>query len=229
MEPLISQARSLSSGTLSSLTGFSRYVQLDAIRVDWQEFCEENPHFENWQKAWQAFWPIYQTTQEFKRIKAMRFEDDPKPMPIEKVAERKAKMRNNKVKAEAPLLAATGAIPDDWLTTPAQEQARTIRQRREAAERLDWLQDETAKEELRAADLRERVRGMVDAETFAGYEQKVSAFKNNGAAYRLDFWHRTLARLDPTECPHYPDDHRVSKILGSKNCPVCLVEIATLQ
>lgn len=55
MESIIEQARRLSSGTLASLTSKTSYATLDAIRVEFIEFCEETT-FRTWQPAWRAYW-----------------------------------------------------------------------------------------------------------------------------------------------------------------------------
>jgi hypothetical protein len=54
----LDQARTLSSGTIASLTGLDRYKDIDAMRrlfVDW--IADENPPnaFTCWQDAWDAF------------------------------------------------------------------------------------------------------------------------------------------------------------------------------
>lgn len=223
MEKLLEQARGLSSGTLASLTGLSRYVQIDAIRLDFIEFCEENPHMEKWPTAWNAFWPIYQTTAEYRKIKEMHFEDDPKPMPIEAVAQRKASKKNNKTAAQFPLLASTNAIPDDWLTTAQQEQQAIIQQRQAAEKQMECLRKESAKAELRAFELREEVKALVDEETFAGYLKRVSTFDNHHSSYRIEFWGHILAKLDPSKCPHASKGHYLFK--SGEVCPICLVKV----
>lgn len=53
---LLWQAATLASGTLATLTGFNRYADLDAVRFDFMDFCEENEgRFDSWRPAWQAF------------------------------------------------------------------------------------------------------------------------------------------------------------------------------
>lgn len=59
-DPVIVQARQLSSGTISYLTGKKRYDEIDPIRVDFVEFCKTLPEgCDTWQKAWARFrgWP----------------------------------------------------------------------------------------------------------------------------------------------------------------------------
>ena len=54
--PVTQQARYLSSGTLATLTGLSKYSDLNLVYVDFVEFCEENEsHFNNWQSAWREY------------------------------------------------------------------------------------------------------------------------------------------------------------------------------
>ncbi len=56
IDSLPKQARALSSGTLSYLCGSTRYSVVDAVRVDFIEFCEEcEAQFETWQQAWTAY------------------------------------------------------------------------------------------------------------------------------------------------------------------------------
>jgi len=50
------QARLLSSGTMGTLTGKSKYAELDPVQADFVEFCEENrAHYATWQAAWNDF------------------------------------------------------------------------------------------------------------------------------------------------------------------------------
>jgi hypothetical protein len=58
-------ARALSSGTLSYLVDDTRYKVIDQAQSDFVEFCEENPHYETWQQAWEAFRQVY----DFSKIK----------------------------------------------------------------------------------------------------------------------------------------------------------------
>jgi hypothetical protein len=53
LEPLVVQARQLSSGTIATLTGECRYVRIDVIRQQFVEFCESMAHpCDKWQHAW---------------------------------------------------------------------------------------------------------------------------------------------------------------------------------
>jgi len=50
------QARTLSSGTLATLTGLKRYDQLDAVQAEFVAFTDENSdEFTCWQDAWEAY------------------------------------------------------------------------------------------------------------------------------------------------------------------------------
>ena len=53
LEPVVKQARGLSSGTLSYLCHSTLYSEVDTVRADFVEFCEEcGDRFETWQQAW---------------------------------------------------------------------------------------------------------------------------------------------------------------------------------
>lgn len=56
MEPLVIQARQLSADTISTLSGFKYYTDIDALRQEFVEFCQnlKNPP-EKWQEAWIIF------------------------------------------------------------------------------------------------------------------------------------------------------------------------------
>jgi len=60
-EPLLYQAACLSSGTIATLTGKRKYVDIDAIRLAfWQwvrDLPEPDKRFTCWQDAWNVFWP----------------------------------------------------------------------------------------------------------------------------------------------------------------------------
>jgi len=56
---LARDARALSSGTLSYLVNDTRYVLVDQVQAEFVEFCEENPHFENWIDAWESFCQVF--------------------------------------------------------------------------------------------------------------------------------------------------------------------------
>lgn len=56
LTPLVQQARALSSGTLASLTGYTRYDEVDPVYADFIDFCEENVNrFHTWVEAWNEF------------------------------------------------------------------------------------------------------------------------------------------------------------------------------
>jgi hypothetical protein len=55
-EPVAMQARFLSSGTLSYLCGSTLYSVVDAVRVEFVEYCEETgAHYGSWQEAWRDY------------------------------------------------------------------------------------------------------------------------------------------------------------------------------
>ena len=56
LEPVAVQARRLSSGTISTLTGEKLYTIIDEIRQLFVEFCETLPYpCDKWQDAWARF------------------------------------------------------------------------------------------------------------------------------------------------------------------------------
>ena len=53
---LARSARLIASGTMATLTGFSRYDEIEPIQAEFVEFCEENEKvFATWQTAWDAY------------------------------------------------------------------------------------------------------------------------------------------------------------------------------
>lgn len=60
----IREAGTLSSGTLATLTGKTRYDELDMIRQTWIERIQQNAiacyTFRNWHECWTALMPEYQ-------------------------------------------------------------------------------------------------------------------------------------------------------------------------
>lgn len=53
---LLWQASTLAAGTLASLTGLRKYAEVDAVRVEFMDFCEENEgRYSSWSSAWQTF------------------------------------------------------------------------------------------------------------------------------------------------------------------------------
>lgn len=56
LEPVATQARQLSSGTIATMTGETKYVVIDEIRALFVEFCETLPSgYDTWYKAWASF------------------------------------------------------------------------------------------------------------------------------------------------------------------------------
>ena len=58
-ERVLQDVRAISSGTLGTLTGKSRYDELDGIHNDWimwtWEQLEAGRTFANWKDAWESF------------------------------------------------------------------------------------------------------------------------------------------------------------------------------
>lgn len=55
-ETVTSQARALSSGTLSTLCGSTLYSVVDQIRADFIDYCDEtSAHYKTWQAAWNDY------------------------------------------------------------------------------------------------------------------------------------------------------------------------------
>lgn len=143
-------------------------------------------------------------------------------MEIDKRSQLATNRRNNRTRRELPLLAAQDAIPADMLTT-ADAQAVRLERQAESNEayfaRLKQFDSECAAE---AERLREFCRSYLDSEGFAALEARARYADHLGSVYRLDFWSREAARLEPSLCPHAKDDHEVCKALGHDRCPICL-------
>jgi len=59
---IIKDCRQLSSGTMATLTGKTKYAEIDIIRADFVSFVEmKGPkmNWECWQDAWKEFHEIY--------------------------------------------------------------------------------------------------------------------------------------------------------------------------
>ncbi len=52
---VVSDAKSLSSGTIATLTGLERYDQLDAVQAQFVVYCQQHVTFVTWQNAWEQF------------------------------------------------------------------------------------------------------------------------------------------------------------------------------
>ena len=48
-------AATLSSGTMSTLTGCQDYRDLDAIQGEFVQWCLDHPIFDTWQDAWHVY------------------------------------------------------------------------------------------------------------------------------------------------------------------------------
>ena len=59
METVHEQARTLSSGTIASITGQTRYDVIDRIQADFITFCER---FGDRYAVWQEAWSVYHQT-----------------------------------------------------------------------------------------------------------------------------------------------------------------------
>lgn len=56
MSNVIYDIINLSSGTMSTLTGKNKYVENDAIQLEFLKFVQNSKEtFENWQEAWHSF------------------------------------------------------------------------------------------------------------------------------------------------------------------------------
>lgn len=56
LEPVAVQARQLSSGTIATMTGETKYTVIDEIRALFVEFCETLPSgYDTWYQAWARF------------------------------------------------------------------------------------------------------------------------------------------------------------------------------
>lgn len=63
--PVVRDACQLSSGTLATLTGQTRYTVLDNIHAAFIAFCQEQAgEFTCWQDAWQSF--VYHHPEQLK-------------------------------------------------------------------------------------------------------------------------------------------------------------------
>lgn len=140
-------------------------------------------------------------------------------LSVAQVAERATAKRNNQVVNRLPLLATTGTIPEEWLTTTEQARQRLqgIRDRLPAwkAERQEQLAGELAK----AAAIQEEVRQLVTDDQYQALLAKAAYTEGRGPEHKLDYWNRALARLDPARCPHASNNHTIFRT--SETCPLC--------
>lgn len=145
-------------------------------------------------------------------------------MDITTRAARAAKKRNNKTRRALPLLDAQNAIPADWMTTPEVQLTRIERQL--AWNDGYWERFQQA-EQQRAADaarLREITREKVTPKAFEALEYEARFTAHLSPVYALDYWRRTLARLDPSYCPHVERKHAWMN-LTYDHCPICGIEL----
>jgi len=56
---VLSDARQLSGGVLSGLTGYTGYADIDLVRDTFTRWVSDNPGYPTWQAAWEMFWTEY--------------------------------------------------------------------------------------------------------------------------------------------------------------------------
>jgi len=129
-------------------------------------------------------------------------------MSLEEVGRRAATKRNNRARREMPLLAATGTIPDEMLTTPEAEQTRIIRQREQWDLHRQWMGKKDVEMDERARRMREVMMGLVDEVKFEEMDRKFrrlvehwGAFKS--AAYRADYWWTLMRKIAPEKAEEW--------------------------
>lgn len=142
-------------------------------------------------------------------------------MNIEERSLLAANRRNNRTQRELPLLTAQGAIPTDMLTTPAAQQERLERQESVNDAYFARLRQFNEECEIEAQRLREFCRSHLDRDGFSVLETRARYTEHLEPVYRLDYWSRAAARLEPSLCPHAKNDHEVCRILEHECCPIC--------
>lgn len=114
-------------------------------------------------------------------------------MDIQQIAKRAATKRNNKTAKELPLLALTGTIPSEFLTTSDEQQARIESQR---ADFEIWWAGllELDRDFLRRAEqYRAELAGMITlAELIALDIAANQPWRKRIPVYLADFWHCRL-------------------------------------
>jgi len=48
-------SRTLSSGTMATLTGVRDYATLDLLQAEFVRYCDQHPEHDTWQTAWNAY------------------------------------------------------------------------------------------------------------------------------------------------------------------------------
>jgi len=54
-ETLLTQVRTISSGTLATLTNEHNYTTLEQIRDLFWQYCKSLPQYWTWQEAWESY------------------------------------------------------------------------------------------------------------------------------------------------------------------------------
>lgn len=140
-------------------------------------------------------------------------------MDINAIAKRAATKRNNKTKRELPLLAAMDAIPNDWLTTPDEQQARIERQHAESAAKFQEMERDDDERAIQAARFKSIVQSLLSEDQFANVERSAQHIAHLPAVYALDYWRGVLAKIDPQYCPHAQNGHAIFR--DGRKCPIC--------
>ena len=65
METVAEQARTLSSGTIASITGQTKYDVIDKVQADFTSFCER---FGDRYTVWQEAWSVYHQTGRMSQV-----------------------------------------------------------------------------------------------------------------------------------------------------------------
>jgi len=61
---VLADARQLSSGVLSGLTGYTGYADIELIQGAFARWVSDNPGSPTWQAAWEIFWLEYKGSRE---------------------------------------------------------------------------------------------------------------------------------------------------------------------
>jgi hypothetical protein len=71
MKVTINEILAISSGTISTLTGYKEYIKIDDIQKKFVQFCigvlDSSPNeFDNWKEAWMRFDKVYNISENSK-------------------------------------------------------------------------------------------------------------------------------------------------------------------
>ena len=117
-------------------------------------------------------------------------------MELQQIAKRAATKRNNRVKRELPLLAATDAIPAEFFTTQEEQQARIEKQRDQFEVWWEGLKELDQDFLRRAAAYREAISKLVTAGELAALDEQADRpWRKRNPTYLADFWHCRLHDL----------------------------------